>query len=720
MRWLTLKITQLSLIGIGTIVFLYLNASWLRGYAFFEHDTVYWSGAFHYFADSLLNGFYPIWNPYLHAGEMFVESFTQIGIVDPCSLIVVLLAFLFRQHDLMWIYNLSVFTKLIVMCAGAQLLLNHLIPGLRKIWAFPFFFLLLGAFSLNGYHQNGIFLCLGYFCYAALFLLRSFDDPSWKNILAVGYFTGISLQSIVFAYQATAALIFFGLYLFLNKDQYLRKLTWFTPWKHRWLSAALLAIALSAPAWSLLFYYGNTEAYARQIFNPDDTRAGLLFSSPNDLRTSLAAIGRPADFLTLVAPKKWAEALFSARKYEVFSEMSFYSGLVVFLLVLLGLWKGEGKHRRLMICFTLVMALIYVGPPLLGIYDFFFYALFPLRAIENTHNFVNFVLLGYFYFLGLGLLYLLDRFRERASLILLVCFALGVAEVSALSERPSADRDPASGAAGKMPDFQYQHGFPLLARKKSLVPASDQKEKIERVPHGIKQDNGQNLLPLLPMLPPLEMVNFLPAVVKQPTATDFAENFALLHYLVLPPRALTYPKLYADILRAEIPDALKSKLLGIELPPLEFFRESRQENFEALLDPANAESTASLIGKEVVLGFDAAVTEQKSRAGKSTPKIVVEEFHPGYLRAVVESAEDGFLLYRDGYHPSWRARVNDRPVNLLRANYNEKAVAVTAGKSIVEFIFEPWLYLAALVLYVCANLSFWVFWVGERLRGRRS
>ena len=61
-----------------------------------------------------------------------------------------------------------------------------------------------------------------------------------------------------------------------------------------------------------------------------------------------------------------------------------------------------------------------------------------------------------------------------------------------------------------------------------------------------------------------------------------------------------------------------------------------------------------------------------------------------------ELAADGYVVLVDGYDPGWRARVDGRPVPLLRANVAFRAVAVPAGRHAVEMAYRPAAALAGL------------------------
>jgi hypothetical protein len=55
----------------------------------------------------------------------------------------------------------------------------------------------------------------------------------------------------------------------------------------------------------------------------------------------------------------------------------------------------------------------------------------------------------------------------------------------------------------------------------------------------------------------------------------------------------------------------------------------------------------------------------------------------------VNAPAGGFLLLTDVWHPWWRARVDGRPAEILKADVVFRAVEVGPGMHRVEFVFEP-------------------------------
>lgn len=63
----------------------------------------------------------------------------------------------------------------------------------------------------------------------------------------------------------------------------------------------------------------------------------------------------------------------------------------------------------------------------------------------------------------------------------------------------------------------------------------------------------------------------------------------------------------------------------------------------------------------------------------------------GNTRVRVEAVAEapGWLVLHDTWHPWWRADIDGRPVEVLRANVIFRAVAIPAGRSVVTFHFDP-------------------------------
>ena len=74
-----------------------------------------------------------------------------------------------------------------------------------------------------------------------------------------------------------------------------------------------------------------------------------------------------------------------------------------------------------------------------------------------------------------------------------------------------------------------------------------------------------------------------------------------------------------------------------------------------------------------------------SRQGRAA--IVTDDAR--HVDVTVDAPSDGFLLLADTFYPGWRARVDGREAPIYRANISVRAVAVSAGRHDVTFVYEP-------------------------------
>ncbi|MGH9871896.1 MAG: YfhO family protein [Pyrinomonadaceae bacterium] len=82
---------------------------------------------------------------------------------------------------------------------------------------------------------------------------------------------------------------------------------------------------------------------------------------------------------------------------------------------------------------------------------------------------------------------------------------------------------------------------------------------------------------------------------------------------------------------------------------------------------------------------------------------------PNRIEVKTESSAPTILVLSENHYPGWRAHVDGKPVEVIRANYNLRGAAVPAGKHLVEFVYRPKSVLVGLVisLLTLAGLVLW-------------
>jgi hypothetical protein len=94
-----------------------------------------------------------------------------------------------------------------------------------------------------------------------------------------------------------------------------------------------------------------------------------------------------------------------------------------------------------------------------------------------------------------------------------------------------------------------------------------------------------------------------------------------------------------------------------------------------------------------VVFFDNPPTVNVNREGSSVRHSVkISKSGNNELLVEVETAEEGYLVLSDTFYPGWNAYLNSSKVEIMKGNYAMRVVYVPAGKSAVEFRFEPDLF----------------------------
>jgi hypothetical protein len=81
-----------------------------------------------------------------------------------------------------------------------------------------------------------------------------------------------------------------------------------------------------------------------------------------------------------------------------------------------------------------------------------------------------------------------------------------------------------------------------------------------------------------------------------------------------------------------------------------------------------------------------------------------------------ESAVPSLLVLSENHYPGWRASVDGQRAEIIRVNYNQRGVALPAGKHLVAFVYRPISVLVGLMvsLITLAALSWWAAGAGSR------
>lgn len=111
----------------------------------------------------------------------------------------------------------------------------------------------------------------------------------------------------------------------------------------------------------------------------------------------------------------------------------------------------------------------------------------------------------------------------------------------------------------------------------------------------------------------------------------------------------------------------------------------------------------------------------RSSAANSAARIL--HYTPNKVVIEVDTASDGFLVLGDIYYEGWKAFVDGANEKVYKADYIFRAVEVTRGQHIVDFVFDPLSFRVGLCISVMASTAMCAFVIvgfvsRHRSRGR--
>jgi len=128
----------------------------------------------------------------------------------------------------------------------------------------------------------------------------------------------------------------------------------------------------------------------------------------------------------------------------------------------------------------------------------------------------------------------------------------------------------------------------------------------------------------------------------------------------------------------------------------------------ALLDPELDLGSKIVLERAPPAGFVAAQgspAPSGTHRGLPTDSVEIMRYTPNRVTIQADAAADGFLFLSDTYYPDWRAYVDGVASEIYAADYAFRAVYLTAGQHVVEFVYEPGSFRLAAAISLTALLT---------------
>jgi len=351
----------------------------------FAHDTIWFYGIFHYFADQLLQGTFPYWDPYDYCGQPFYTNLSIMHLTNPLTLIVIMSYKVFHA-SLLTLYHWNFMLEILFSGIGVYLF-SKAVNRSRFTHFFMMFVFLFSSFTYICLRQAGFLYAFLFLPWVLLFMVRLVRDLSLFNIVGLGLFAGLAMGG----YQGLFVIVFvavFKLSLLINKRGFfagsLRRST--LPL----IVLCLLIIALlSGPLLSVFIDKNEFAPMARE-------------------RMSGTVPSEWSDFRGLVDRGIATHGYFD--KKISLSEGFLFIGFLPLILAFLGLFAAKDEFKLnflITLCFTVFLM---VGDKML-LQRLVNHVFPPFQYVRHMQLLAGFFIFNMIYFSGKGCDWLLDKIK---------------------------------------------------------------------------------------------------------------------------------------------------------------------------------------------------------------------------------------------------------------------------------------------------------------------
>ncbi|MDD5439249.1 MAG: YfhO family protein [Candidatus Omnitrophica bacterium] len=173
----------------------------------FSHDTIWFYGVFHYFADQLLQGVFPYWDPYDYCGQPFYTNLSIMHLTNPFTVGIIMLNKVMRL-SLLTLYHWHFMLEIAFSGIGVYFF-SRTVNKHRFTHFFMMFVFLFSSFTFICLRQNGFLYAFLYLPWVLFFLIRILDNFTLFNMAGLALFLGLAMGG----YQGLFVVVFFAVFV---------------------------------------------------------------------------------------------------------------------------------------------------------------------------------------------------------------------------------------------------------------------------------------------------------------------------------------------------------------------------------------------------------------------------------------------------------------------------------------------------------------------------
>lgn len=702
---------------------------WITRELMVSHDTIIWYGVFSYFADALLHGFFPFWNPYMNCGEPFFLNIGTLHLLDPSALFLIFIGKLFKAN-IFELYHYDFFLRYVIFILGSYFFFRYIAKYKLSalIATITITFSSLGVTYLR---QQGYILPFYLVPWILLTIMKYLEQGHIGSLIGLAFLLGIMLPS---QHSMFPIVFLFILCLSLVLTKGLPRPQWKIVREHYRVVFASIFILF-------LLTVNSLPVYLKYI--QDVIPTVRIFEAP------LAASASPADFFNLVIPYSF---IFHFFNWYYMSDAFLYIGLIPLLLCFLGIYFSKEKHKMGFLITALTIALLMLGDRAF-LYPVFnrFFPLFSLIRNMSAFAFIFIFCLVYFTCLGCDVIFQAietDRIRRYEKPIifissLILVFALFMTYyLDTISQFLITTHNILQGYLSPntveslqllrnvFPKLIINLGFFGISMAVIIFSLRNPKislrikaflliffilmdlaffnhavfsyvtKKRSEISFPVANTPGYSDFRIAVHQPQYPFYAFAPAMLKMFTAYSTKIPWITTHFYET-------KNFYEFINDEQIPREVKDVLMGISAPKLRFIHKGivlSHYGIKEELKKMNADmaKNALFIEEDQSVLNSKLVTESLDgmrNAGPVPGKITVVSFNPNEIILKTNTDEDCFLYYSDGFDKAWRVFVDGKEGKVYKTNLAFKSAIIEKGDHSVRFIYDPKFYKFGLLCY---------------------